>query len=260
MISRNHTATYGPDDTAVRAGAPASVARQATLTLAPSYDPNSNDVWSKRLNTLRRFTGLVSRWIYRQRVTVRIRAFRKTLHEAGVTNAEEGAAFIIHENATYKSRAASAKPKSRSAAAAAVGGGEGEGARLTAGASHQDTHVVVPIAAMVCGMRNPIEEKKEHTDKMLAEEEFSYTPDMVRRILFPKFIADDGTKYEPMESAGVEKTVHFDDRTFFQLKLRPEYLSMGYAPLPIPKVPIIFPSTQVQYSCILVCLCCWIHV
>ena len=59
-MGRNITSLHGPEDPYVRAGAPATAARQAMSSLIPSYDANSNDVWSKRMNSLRRFVGLVS--------------------------------------------------------------------------------------------------------------------------------------------------------------------------------------------------------
>ena len=53
--ARQHTELCPPTHSVHKAGAPAKVALRAKKVLTPSYDTNRNDVWAKRMNTLRRF-------------------------------------------------------------------------------------------------------------------------------------------------------------------------------------------------------------
>jgi hypothetical protein len=57
---------------AEKASAHAAVIRQAQTTLKPSFDTNRNDIWSKRMNTLRFFISAVSTWIVRSRAGKRL--------------------------------------------------------------------------------------------------------------------------------------------------------------------------------------------
>jgi hypothetical protein len=66
----------------------------------------------------------------------------------------------------------------------------------------------------------------------------------VQRLLFPKCVIEEGSTHQSLPTQGIEKAVRFDDRTFFQLKVRPDHVNMRYNPHKIPGVPIFYPTGE----------------
>lgn len=118
---RRHTGLYPPMHQHVKAGTSAETAKRilsltavnpsATLAstaeapphtalMPPHFDPNRNDIWVKRMNTLRRFISVVSKWLIRRRVQQRMHRVMTMFHDNQCHTREEIRAFI--ENATGK--------------------------------------------------------------------------------------------------------------------------------------------------------------
>ena len=79
--SRQHNKLFPPTHANVKAGAPSAVVRQAMRLLTPSFDTNRNDIWAKRMNTLRYFVSMVTRWIIRRRVQQRLQVVKARINE-----------------------------------------------------------------------------------------------------------------------------------------------------------------------------------
>eukprot|EP01031_Cornospumella_fuschlensis_P026322 gene26322-31798_t len=73
----------------IKAGTLQSTAQTLLSTLNPSFDPNRNDIFAKRLNTLRKFIYLVSKWIIRRRVSNRMQKILDTFHKHNAYTREE---------------------------------------------------------------------------------------------------------------------------------------------------------------------------
>ena len=76
--SRRQTEKYSSISTTAKAGVFLAMLEKITLLCTPHFDTNRNDVWSKRMNTLRRFISCVSRWLVRKRLTRRMGRLRDT--------------------------------------------------------------------------------------------------------------------------------------------------------------------------------------
>lgn len=226
---RQLTNSYPPTHNLVKAGAPATIANKMIKTLTPAYDTNRNDVWAKRMNTLRRFITIVGRFIIRKRINDRLAKFKDALRENNVTNNKEGQAWVALENATYKMKGPSKTVNKKDSS-----GIDGD----LVDSSIQPKSV----ALMVCGTINENYHKRLCNDHLVNSKRISFNENMVRRIMFPKFVAEDGAARLEMEPVSINTLTKFDDRSFFQLKLRPEYLSMGFKEHQIPTVPIHFPA------------------
>jgi hypothetical protein len=120
--SRRHTGLHPPTHPHIKAGTSAETAKlilsltsvnpAATLAntginsastaalMPPHFDPNRNDIWAKRMNTLRRFISIVSKWLIRKRVQERMHKVMTMFHDNQCHTREEIRAFI--ENASGK--------------------------------------------------------------------------------------------------------------------------------------------------------------
>ena len=237
IIASQHTQSYLPTDPAVKAGSSAELAKTLVDRIAPSFDTNTNDVWGKRMNTLRRFVALVSRWLVRKRVSDRMGAFKAALDNAGVTTWEQGRQFIAEENATYRSKPI--KPRSKSRASTNREGAIGD----VGGATLPDT-TAITLASMVCSQPNAINAQKLHTDQIIVCEKFVPRKEMIRRQLFPRFIPDDSSTLLPLPAVSVNEMTIFDDRTLYPLKVKPEFISMQYEAFKLPPVPLSLPPAK----------------
>lgn len=232
--ARQHTTLHPPHDAHVRAGASALIATHVVQSLQPLFDPNRNDIWGKRINTLRRFVGLVSRWLVQHRAARRIRRFMNYLRDNGVHTREEALEFIVKENAMSKAN--------KAAAAAATA--NSSKSKTTEEISENNVSLVKPdsVAVYVCAKDNATIAKRQANEALISSIKFEPTSEMVNRVLFPKYVAEQGTVREPLEEFPIEKPLTFDDKTFFPLKIRPEYVTMKYTTMKIPSVPLFFPA------------------
>ena len=63
-----------------------------------------------------------------------------------------------------------------------------------------------------------------------------------QRVLFPKCIVEEGDELQTLPTEGVKSLMRFDDRTYFQLKVRPEHVAMRYIHHRMPDMPLFFPT------------------
>ena len=198
--SRQKTETYLPTHTYVKAGASVIVAERIVSTLNPHFDPNRNDIWAKRLNTLRRFITIVSRWLIRRRVTDRVRKMREVFANNGATTREEVLAFIDRENTAYRKSGGKntlVKPTtSGSTLTRNAPNSFSIESKMEITAAHQpqqeavDPAAPASVAVMVFSASNDMQVTREYNESILqkstAGEIADFTPQMIRRILFPK--------------------------------------------------------------------------
>jgi hypothetical protein len=232
-LGQQHSRLYVPTDPRIKAGASAENARTLTATLKPSFDTNTNDVWGKRMNTLRKFVALVSRWLVRRRVDERMGMVKAALNTAGVTTWEQGRAFIVEENANYRS-------KPPVATRSKVRAGRVDEVAAVNDASSQT------LAAIVCAQPNPVQATKTHNDAVISREKFVPNKQMLRRNLFPRFIPDDSMSLSDLPSVSVQELAVFDDRTLYQLKVKPEFISLQYEAFRVPTLSLTFPPAGAE--------------
>ena len=75
------------------------------------------------------------------------------------------------------------------------------------------------VAAMVCYQPNEAILRQEANQQVLGLGSYEFTANMVRRVLFPKYVSEAAAARTEIESEGVDAAPVFDDRTFFQLKV-----------------------------------------
>ncbi len=237
--SFQHTQTYPMTHATVKAGAPATVASRVMATIVPSFDTNKNDVWGKRMNTLRRFISLVSRFIYRKRIVQRMKALQARWQQAGARTREEVRAFIEKENADAKMAGPQA-PKDKKAE-------HSNAASSTEAVALSSVAAKFPsVANMLCAGPNDITESRALQEKILGDPKnrYEFTANMVRRVLFPRFVPEEEGSRVKLDEIAITEVPSFDDRTFFPLKVRPEYVSMGYTLQKTPNMPLCFPPAR----------------
>jgi hypothetical protein len=206
--TRLSTVLYSPLNLHVKAGTDLENSRKISECIAPTFDTNRNDIWSKRLNTLRKFIGLVSKWMVRKRLSERMKRIYKTFQDAGCNTKEEVRAYIINENENYKSTGANA-----------------ETSKLEKQASTTDWKVdhssskPTTLATLVCSLPNREMITKITTSIINSTQKCIYTPSMIRRSLFPKFIFDEASMRNPVETVDIINDTNFDDRSYFPVMI-----------------------------------------
>lgn len=225
-LGRQHTLAYPPSDQRVKAGASAAVAKQAALTLKPSFDTNRNDIWAKRMNTLRRLMSLVSKWLVRNRLNRRMGKVKNFFQ--GVATKEEAKELIALENASAKAAGASSSTSNDKSSAINKSADDALEQRFSS------------VTDMVCSAPNDILIRRQNSDKIIASNRFEFTANMARRVLFPKFVTEEASTRSEIKPVSIDCAPAFDDRTFFQLKSRPEFVSMGYTPFKLPPTALTF--------------------
>lgn len=199
---------------------------------------------------------MVSRWLIRKRVTDRVRKIKRTFEQYGATTREEVRAFIEEENAAYRKSGGKntlvkgAMTTARGGDSAISGATIAQGEPLNTQSKVPETEKPPPsVASMVFSSPNDQQVAREFQEQLLARNSAgdiaNFSPQMIRRILFPKCLPRDasggGSKKE-IPPLDLRKTLlSFNDKTFFQLKVRPEYVSLGYAPSSTPPIPVYYP-------------------
>ena len=227
--SKQHTALYPPGDAQVKAGASAEVSKRALSTLQPSFDPNRNDIWAKRMNTMRRLVSLVSKWLVRRRLERRMAKVKKCFE--GITTKEEAKEFIARENASAKA-----------AGPSTTAGGKAN--NTTSGTSLDEVRPYSSVAELVCASQSDVSARRQNNEAVIASNRYTFTANMLRRVLFPKFVAEETSARAEMKAVSIEVAPKFDDRTFFLLKSRPEFVSMGYIPHKLPVTALKFSAAK----------------
>lgn len=233
-LARMQTMSFIPQTEDIRAGAPTpSIQFHQNLLVdssktilnstPPSFDTNKNDIWSKRMNTLRKFVSIVGKWIIRRRVEKRIETLRQRLHSAGVVDRNSAKAFVEVESNSPKNGLSNSQSK----------------ASLTSASSQSGILPTQSLATLVCCLPNQALVRKQHSETL--QDPIIPTPEMCRRVLFPKYIQDEVSIRKMIPSAPVDSPLTFDDRTFFPLKIRVEYMDLGYERETLTSCPVYFP-------------------
>jgi len=233
--SRQHSDLYPSNHPSKKAGAPTAVSRRAAKVLTPSFDSNRNDIWAKRMNTLRRLVALASKWIIRRRMLKRLELLMNAIKEAGVKNRAEAREWITNDNANQKSKAAPSKSKDKNIAAEIPN---------SAGVSDVVTKTEkkpLTLTTLLFESPNEAVAKRLNVQRILDTKSFVITAEMMRRVLFPKFTVEEGAKKTELSPGSAANPISFDDRTFFQLKIRPEYITLRLAEYKPPALPLYFP-------------------
>ena len=101
------------------------------------------------------------------------------------------------------------------------------------------------VAELVCAADYEPVVQRANSEYITSIDRFEMaTHGVMKRVLFPKCIIEEGDALQTLRAESIESLVHFDDRTFFQLKVRPEYAAMRYAPHKVPELPLFFPTER----------------
>jgi hypothetical protein len=191
----------------LKAGTSIEIINVLMMIVKPQFDPNRNDIWSKRMNTLRRFLILTSRWIIRKRVEKRILKLLFYFHENNAFTREQVKAFILSENANArnmiigsgKGSDASTKVKEKLLLTATQEGttSEASGKPSTIDSTTIKTLNQFSFNDIFFSEMNSIklryEEKQEIQLKhrlLIKSGESEVTPSMIKRNLFPEYVVD----------------------------------------------------------------------
>lgn len=255
----------------LKAGTNIEVIHELVIHLKPQFDPNRNDIWSKRMNTLRRFVTLTGKWIIRQRVSKRLMKLLFYFHENHVFTREEVLKFIITDNINARNMSTNSNKKDNNKEK------EREKLLLTQG-STTDTpsSSSVPLIKTSSTILNdsiktlnqfsfteifftqiPYNKLKYDDNQeillknrlLIKSGESEITPSMIKRNLFPQFNIDilssksssssTSTVIKPLSSYLKKQT--FNDFTFYHLKQKPHYIQYNYQPFELPKIPVYYP-------------------
>lgn len=235
-IDRQHTESFAPYHPTEKAGSLKPQLRSTSMrphcitSLSPelSFDVNRNDIWAKRMNTQKRFISIVTRWIVQRRATERLRKIKDRLRAAGVTDRESCSHFVVKDNGDRVHKIRSSGKEFNSGAMAFVGA------------------VDESVATIVCSMPSQILFNRLAGEAALAKGPQPYSHKMVRRNLFPKYFMDQSGERTPLDTCDIVLHKGFDDRTLFQTKVRPEYITAGYHEIEPSPVPVFFPQCSAK--------------
>lgn len=189
-----------------------------------SFDTNRNDIWSKRLNTLRSLISVVSKWILQYRVETRLAMLKHVLAENHVIDRETCKAFV----AASSNGVAKMSNARRLSLAKSTGGGD---ATVSEDMS---------LATLICSLPNIALMKKQMNEEIL--QTMTFTPSPCHRVLFPQYINDEAKVRKGMDEEDVDSPFQFDDRTYFELKPRLEHIDMNYTTHNAPLMPVYYSS------------------
>lgn len=233
--SRQKTKHYSPIHPHVKAGTLADVAHKATTTLTPQFDPNQNDIWSKRMTTLRRFISFVSRWLIQKRVTDRIRRVLTVFHNNNAFTREEVLLFIAEENNRFRKSGGKNSLSDPNSS-----GDSNTNSTLRLGQSDDLRQQPVSLASMVFYNDNESLVKREQNLAIGPVPEL--TASMCRRVLFPQCLPGSGGGPRlTLPERELSLPLRFDDSSFFTLKTKPEYIVNRYEIQQLPAVPLLLP-------------------
>ena len=267
--SMQHTMSYAPSHAEMKAGTSVAVLMQALSSLTPSFNTNRNDIWTKRMNTLRYFISMVSRWIVRRRAGIRLAKIKAKLSSVmaddnGIQQLSQTdvalPGFSANSKVLNKAQRSARKELVRAwiddenssnrlaATFAAVGVGVPPLTTLGGRMPSQDDSCIAfdqcsSVAELVCAADHEAIVRRQRSELVTATLRFDMASQpAVQRILFPKCLIEEGNALQPLKSPGIEILKQFDDRALFQLKIRPEYTAMRYTQHKIPEVPIFYPT------------------
>ena len=232
LQSRQLTEAFPPESTKARAGAPANISRRAAKVLAPSFDPNRNDLWAVRMNTLKRFVSLVSRWIIRSRVKKNYAMVKSSMDANGVRTVEDAKKWVADDNANKKIATAAASR---------------EDPTKNIDIDRKDfTEMPKSVAEMVCSQPDEKVLKRIKGDYLRATVDIDPSDDCFKR-RYGLPVYNEEIFPEPTAIPGVSETFvmpEFRDITYIKLKEEPEWSVMGYEEMPMPANLFYFPTFE----------------
>ena len=211
-----------------------SVETNASIaSLCPELTGQENDVWPKRVQTVRRFIALVSKCIVRSRADRRLRCLQSALKAAQVTSREDCKRFVSEENAM-----------------AATGG---EKHSSTRNSSHQRAVVSmteVPdqnwtMAEIAANLPKLGQIAMEHALEVVETRRFE--PDLSKLAVrgLPSFHIQRAseskhTEIKTTKALDIAEDVMWKDHYLLPMKVLTEYERMGYTPVLPPAIPSYF--------------------
>jgi hypothetical protein len=273
MHRRQHTSSTSSSLSIAKFGVEQSVLQQAIRNLTPSFNQNRNDIWSKRMNTLRFFILTVTRWIIRRRADIRLIMMKKNLLLAiveieNISNSSSSTSYhgtmnifasrvfistssIVEEPSTEASLLVTRKDLIRKWVEF------DDSSKLTKG--HHTSKATVKIE---CSWTDTLD---SHSDRYSSVSKtvltldnepaavrniFPMTPgqwntfqgDILKRTLFPNYIIEDCDTLQYLKVSITTAAADFDDRTLLQLKIRSENIGTPCAPHKIPDLPLNFAN------------------
>lgn len=260
--NRQKTAAYTPIHPSIKAGVPKETTQQLINSLQPQFDPNKNDIWQKRLNTLRRFVYLVSKWLVRNRLDRRMNKVLKYFHDHNAYSRSDVRAFIEQENRDHRTTqpstsAAEKEEKEKKAAALAAlnaankGAGDGEDGIKSLSAA--EVVFSKPNVTLLKILRN--HQIIQDDAIRVKEGQPEITSSMANRNLYPVFDRNVLRDDRSAEQRGLltiaqclTSTFTFDDRSFFHQKIQPDFQYRAYQPHSTASlVPLHLPACREKH-------------
>jgi hypothetical protein len=249
----------------LKAGTSIDLMNHLVLTLKPQFDPNRNDIWSKRMNTLRKLVILTSKWIIRKRVEQRFLKLLFYFHENNAFSREEVKRFIVSENANARTTGGATAAKKddtqKEKDKLLLTQGSSDATKTTTGSQKDalDTSIKTlnqfSFTEVFFTEMSAIKLRYEECQEMLLKHRLlmksgqpEVTMNMLRRNLFPEFNQDllssssskaNSTPKKPLSE--YLKPITFNDYSYYHLKSKPDYITMNYQPFELPKMPLYFP-------------------
>jgi hypothetical protein len=266
---RQHTSSTSSSLSIARFGVEQSVLQQAIKSLTPSFNQNRNDIWSKRMNTLRLFILTVTRWIIRRRADIRLIMIKKNFRLAigeieNISNSSSSTSYhgnmnifasgvfistssIEEEPSTIASVLVTRKDLVRNSVEF------DHSSNLTKG-----NHTSKATVRIKHNLTNKLDSHSDHYSSVsksvltldiepaAVRNIFPMTPgqwntfqgDILKRTLFPNYNIEDCDTLQYLEVSNTTAAAEFDDRTLLHLKIRSENIGTPYAPYKIPDLPI----------------------
>ena len=270
---RQRTSLISPSQSQAAFGVEQSVLLQAIRTLTPSFNQNRNDIWSKRINTLRFFILAVTRWIIRRRAGIRLNAIQRQLllaiGEVKKTSNSFYTPSFIQDMDAFSDGVLLSMPSIHEASntGALLLANRKElvqkwveddnSSNLTTGPS--TIHSIINNALSRRDSSDPDLDQCSSVLKSTltvgngsaAARSASFTStrgqcemiqkeEILNRTFFPTCTIEECDTLQALKVSNTEAVVEFDDRTFFHLKVRSGHTDRHYAPHKIPDLPLFF--------------------
>lgn len=266
---RRQTSSTLPSRSQRKFGVEESVLLQAISTLTPSFNSNLNDVWPKRMNTLRFFILAVTRWIIQRRAGIRLQAIKerlllatggiqsisnltysalrtKNINSLSTSSIDEVPSTDALQLATRKELVRKWVEEDNSSNLTRVGlqsiGAIVEDSlnRTDVLDCHLNDSPSTPKSMLTMNDGSAVVRNILY-GSTLAHCEIFQREQILNRTLFPYYVVEE---CDTLQALKVEAAVEFDDRTFFHLKVRSADIGTRYAPHKIPDLPLFFTTKR----------------
>jgi hypothetical protein len=232
--SNQHTKYFHESHASVKAGNNHATSLKVINELVPHFDPNKNDIWSKRINTARKLVSLVSKWMMNNRVNHRLRKVRQFFKDNGVTTNAEGRKLVENENFSAKSKPGTITSNKK------------KDSSLN---NEIDSLVRFPsVALMVCSKLDPRVIQRQLNETIISNGSFNPSVKSCRRNLFPLYKVEESAERTAIPVATIKQPITFEDKTYFELQIKPDYITMEYTLMKPPVMPMYFPPCDDQIT------------